>query len=77
MPQQRTYLKTTRGQRIAQHRGPKMPELKLYEPNNPWAQPKQDRTREKAGTETVNGPRMEKGIVGNKPDGSTISTSAA
>ena len=73
MPQQKMYMEMPYGQMMQQHRGPKMPDLKAYDPNNPCAQ-SENMTCEKAGTETVNGRSTEKWIFHNKKDGSTMTT---
>jgi outer membrane lipoprotein-sorting protein len=71
MPQQKMYMEMNYGQMMQQQRGPRMPELKSYDPTNPCAQA-EDMTCEKVGTETVNGRSTEKWIFKNKKDGSTM-----
>jgi len=71
MPQQKMYMEMPYGQMMQQHRGPKMPDLKSYDPNNPCAQ-SEEMTCEKAGTETVNGRTTDKWLFHNKKDGSAM-----
>lgn len=71
MPQQKMYMEVNFGQMQQQRRGPKVPDLKSFDPTNPCGQ-QQDMTCEKAGTETVNGRSTEKWIFKNKKDGDTV-----
>jgi hypothetical protein len=73
MPQQKMYMEMPYGQMQAQHRGPKIPDLKAYDPNHPCAQA-EDMTCEKVGTETVNGRTTEKWIFKNTKSGDTSTT---
>lgn len=68
MPQQKMYMEMAYGQMMQQHRGPKMPDLKSFDPHNPCAQ-SEDMTCEQAGTETVNGRTTEKWLFKNKKTG--------
>ena len=68
MPQQKMYMEMAYGQMMQQHRGPKMPDLKSFDPNNPCAQ-SEEMTCEKVGTETVNGRATDKWIFKNKKTG--------
>jgi outer membrane lipoprotein-sorting protein len=73
MPEQKMYMEMDLSKMQQQHRGPKMPDLKAYDPTNPCAQ-LEDMTCEKAGSETVNGRSAEKWIFKSKKDGSTITS---
>ncbi|HWR17610.1 MAG TPA: DUF4412 domain-containing protein [Terriglobales bacterium] len=70
MPQQKMYMEMRAGQQ-SMHRGPKMPDLKSYDPTNPCSAAT-DMTCEKVGTETVNGRTTDKWLFKNKKDGSTM-----
>jgi hypothetical protein len=70
MPTQRMYMEMRVGEMAAQ-RGPKMPDLNSYDPNNPCAQTP-DMTCEKVGSETVNGRSTDKWIFKTKKDGKTM-----
>jgi outer membrane lipoprotein-sorting protein len=63
MPQQKMYMEMRLGQHMG--RGPKMPDFKTYDPNNPCAQ-NEDMTCEKVGTETVNGRSTDKWLFKSK-----------
>src|SRR4051812_6965645 len=70
MPQQKMYMEM----RLGEHgRGPKMTDLKTYDPNNPCAQ-STDMTCEKAGSETVNGRSTDKWLFKKKSSGELMST---
>ena len=73
MPQQKMYMEMNFGQAMQQHRGPKMPDLKSFDPNNPCAQ-SEEMTCEKVGTETVNGRNTQKWLFKNKKTGETTNT---
>ena len=73
MPDQKMYMEMDLNKMQQQHRGPKMPDLKSYDPNNPCAQI-EEMTCEKAGSETVNGRSTEKWLFKNKKDGNTTTT---
>jgi hypothetical protein len=69
MPQQKMYMEMNYGQMMQQqHRGPKMPDLKSFDPTNPCAQ-SEDMTCEKVGSETVNGRSTDKWLFKNKKTG--------
>lgn len=70
MPQQKMYMEMNYGQMMQQHRGPRMPDLKSFDPSNPCAQA-EDMTCEKVGTETVNGRNTDKWLFKNKKSGDT------
>ncbi len=72
MPQQKMYMEMAYGQ-MQQHRGPKMPDLKSFDPNNPCAQ-SENMTCERVGTETVNGRSTEKWLFKDKKTGETTTT---
>jgi hypothetical protein len=69
MPQQRMYMEMHAGQNTMQ-RGPKMPDLKSYDPEHPCAN-EPDMVCEKVGSETVNGRSTDKWIFRNKKSGDT------
>jgi hypothetical protein len=68
MPEQKMYMEMHTDQ--AKSRGPKMPDFKSYDPNNPCAI-QEDTTCEKAGVETVNGRPAQKWIFKNTKRGDT------
>ena len=69
MPQQKMYMEMRAGQNMMR-RGPKIPDLKSYDPDHPCAnQP--DTTCEKVGSETVNGRSTDKWIFKNTKNGET------
>jgi hypothetical protein len=70
MPQQKMYMEMAYGQMMQQHRGPKMPDLKSFDPTNPCAQI-ENMTCERAGSETVNGRSTEKWLFKDKKTGDT------
>jgi hypothetical protein len=71
MPQQKMYMEMAYGQMMQQHRGPKMPDLKSFDPTNPCAQA-EDMTCEKVGSETVNGRSTDKWLFKNKKTGDVM-----
>jgi hypothetical protein len=71
MPQQKMYMEMDVGQMMQQHRGPTMPDLKSFDPNNPCGQ-MEDMTCQKVGSETVNGRSAEKWLFKNKKNGETM-----
>ncbi len=73
MPQQKMYMEMSYSDALKQRRGPKMPDLKAYDPNNPCAQ-SPDMTCERAGSETVNGRATEKWIFKNKKNAYAFTT---
>ena len=70
MHQQHMYMEMHAGQQNPMQRGPKPPDLKSYDPNNPCAS-NPDTTCEKVGTETVNGRSCDKWIFKDKKNGET------
>jgi len=64
MPEQKMYMEMRAGQNMMQ-RGPKMPDLKSYDPEHPCAS-EPDMICEKAGSETVNGRSTDKWIFKHK-----------
>ena len=69
MPEQKMYMEMRAGQGMTPH-GPKMPDLKSYDPDHPCAG-EPDMTCEKIGTETVNDRSTEKWVFKNAKSGST------
>ena len=67
MPERKMYMEIHGGQNPMQ-RGPKLPDLKSFDPNNPCAN-NPDTTCEKAGSETVNGRSCEKWIFKDNKNG--------
>jgi outer membrane lipoprotein-sorting protein len=68
MPQQKMYMEMRLGQQTMH--GPKMPDLKSYDPEHPCAS-QTDMTCEKVGTETVNGRSADKWLFKNTRSGET------
>src|SRR3954464_12634979 len=71
MPEQKMYMEMAYGQMMQQRRGPKMPDLKSFDPTNPCAQ-SEDMTCEKVGSETVNGRSTDKWLFKNKKSGDVM-----
>ena len=67
MHKQKMYMEFHAGQNMMQ-RGPKMPDLKAYDPNNPCAS-NPDMTCKNEGSETVNGRSCDKWLFTDKKDG--------
>jgi len=68
--QQKMYMEVHGGQNPMQ-RGPKVPDLKAYDPSNPCANDP-DTTCKNAGSETVNGRSADKWIFTNKKNGEVM-----
>jgi outer membrane lipoprotein-sorting protein len=68
MPEQKMYMEMKLGQHTG--RGPKMPDFKTYDPNNPCGQV-ENTACEKVGSETVNGRSTDKWLFKNKNTGET------
>lgn len=67
MHKQRMYMEMHAGQAMM-NRGPKMPDMKAYDPNNPCANDPET-TCQNAGSETMNGRSTDKWIFTNKKSG--------
>jgi hypothetical protein len=72
MHERKMYMEMHAGQNPMQ-RGPKMPDAKAYDPNNPCANDP-DTTCKNEGTETVNGRSTDKWVFTNKKDGEVTTT---
>lgn len=68
MHERKMYMEMHAGQQNMMQRGPKMPDLKSFDPNNPCANDP-DTTCQNAGSETVNGRSTDKWIFKNKKNG--------
>ncbi|HVZ17123.1 MAG TPA: DUF4412 domain-containing protein, partial [Terriglobales bacterium] len=71
MHKQHMYMEIHAGQSPMMNRGPKVPDLKSYDPNNPCANDP-NTTCKNEGTETVNGRSANKWVFTNKSDGNTM-----
>jgi hypothetical protein len=68
MHERHMYMEMHSGAQNPMQRGPKMPDLKSYDPSNPCANDP-DTTCKNEGTETVDGRATDKWVFTNKKDG--------